>query len=541
MRHVSLAMLLSTVTLPVWAEDIPVDSSVSAVTLYPQGATITREVEYTAPAGRHDLIITDLPASTPLESVRVSVEGAEMGGVTARNDFVPPRDDKESEALKAARDKVEKLEQALRDAEAQVNDIRLEAEAAQERAGFLKQLGKGDGIAQMDPEDIRGLSRMVGEEILAARRAAFEATRRADAADRDLKDQREELEKARQAERALVPEQKERAMLAVAIDSAAETSGRLTVTYNINAAGWQPVYDLKLTRESGELAIERGAFIHQETGENWQGVALEMSTVRPSEQTAPGEVWPWLRRVFEPPKNPPQPRLLGAEQEAYAADMAAAPMMRKQAAALTDGLSVRYAYPEPVDVASGADRLRLTLGTLDAKAEIEARAVPLLDQSAFLMAHFKNTSEELILPTAEANFYLDGRFVGARQLELIPAGDEADLSFGPIEGLRLTREVLEREEGDKGLISKSMRENETVRIKVENLTGESWPVRLLDHVPYSEQEELKIDWSASPEPSEQDVDAKRGVLAWEFMLEAGQVQDVNLTYELNWPEGKILQ
>ena len=42
------------------ADDIPLSSDVSAVTLYPQGATITREIPFEAPAGQHELILTDL-------------------------------------------------------------------------------------------------------------------------------------------------------------------------------------------------------------------------------------------------------------------------------------------------------------------------------------------------------------------------------------------------------------------------------------------------------------------------------------------------
>jgi len=528
--------------LAAWAEDIPLTSEVSAVTLYSQGATVVREVDFSAPAGQHDLMLTDLPKNTPLAAVRVSVEGAVMGSVTARDGFVPPRDPDMSAAREAARAEVERLEAALREAQADVREIRLEVQAAKARVAFLERLGQGEAVAGMTTTDLRDLVGMIGDESLSAMRTAHEAERRAAEADRALADLRKELEAARAALRALVPETEERAMLAVAVTSDEATDGTVRVSYTIREAGWTPVYDLHLARESGDLRIERGAFVRQSTGENWADVAMTLSTVRPSEQVAPSEVFPWLRRIFDPEKV--RPKTLQRGQADAMAEMAAPqaePMPVETAQANFDGLAVAYDYPGEVSIATGADRVRLALGTLETQAQVEARAVPMHDSSAFLLARVENDMGELILPTGEAMFYLDGRFIGKQFLEMIPAGGEADLSFGPIDGLRLTRTVLGREEGQRGVITRSSDFTEAVKIEVENLTGQAWPVRVLDRVPHSEQEELEVEWTATPRASEVDVDGKRGVLAWSFDIGAGETREIGLDYDLQWPEGKVLR
>lgn len=539
----ALACLLILTPAALWAEDIPINSQVAAVTLYPQGGSIVREARFSAPAGQHRLILADLPESTPLASVRVSVDGATMGGVALRNDYVPPRDDETDAALDAARAQVEQLEEALRTGEAGVARIELEQQAAQSRVAFLEQLGQGESVAGMGTAALRDLAAMIGEETLAARQAALDAGLRADAADRALKDLRDDLAKAREALRALVPQDTPRAMLAVSVDAEAATEGRVTVSYTIDKAGWQPVYDLKLARAEGALSIQRGAFIHQSTGENWSDVALSLSTLRPSEQTTPGEIWPWLRRIYDPEAIRPKTLMRGAADGMveFDAPMAEAAPMVQEAQARFDGLSVSYDTPGTVSVASGADRLRIALGTLDIEAETVARAVPLMDDRAFLMAAFTNESDEVILPTGEARFYLDGRYTGQRAIELIPAGGEAELSFGPIDGLRLSRVVEQRSEGERGVITRSNGQQERVRIEVENLTGETWPLRLLDRVPYSEQDALEIDWSADPAPDTTDAEDKRGVLAWSFDLAAGQSRAITLDYSLQWPKDQILQ
>ncbi|WP_297773714.1 DUF4139 domain-containing protein [uncultured Roseovarius sp.] len=537
MRALSLPLIL--LAAPAWAGDITLTSHVSDVTLYPQGATITRQVPFVAPAGNHDLIVADLPRGTPLASVRVSLEGAKIGGVTTRHDYVPPRDVAESPARLAARAEVERLEDALRTARDRVEDIRLEADAARARIAFLDRIGQGDGVADLDVDRLRALTEMIGTETLAARQAAAAATRRAEAAMRALEDQETALKKARQALAALVPEDKARAMLAVSITAADETEGTLTVSYTTPKAGWQPLYDFHLACDSGDLRIERGAFLHQSTGENWQDVALSLSTARPSEQTAPGQIWPWVPRIGAPEEIRPMVRQ--KENDALMSLGATAPAEADVATANFDGLSVTYTYPSPVDVTTGADRVRLMLGQSETTAEVIAKAVPMVDETAFVVAEFTNDTEELLLPTPEARFYLDGRYVGQRNLDLIAAGDDADLSFGPVEGLRLSRTLRDRNEGDRGIISKSSETTETVVIDVENLTREEWSVRLIDRVPVSEQEDLEITWQARPMPATRDVDGARGILAWEFDLPADATQSVVLETEMQWPEDKVLR
>jgi uncharacterized protein (TIGR02231 family) len=537
MRSLVLPLLIC--AGPALADEIALSSRMSAVTLYPEGATITREVSFTAPAGAYDLILADLPRGTPLASARVSVEGARMGGITTRTDYVPPRDVSEPPELQAARAEVARLEEALRRARADIEDIRLQAEAARARADFLDRIGGGGGMAGLDVETLRALRDMIGTESLAARQDAAEARRRAAAAARGLEDQEEALEAARQAVEALVPEDLARAMLGVAVTADAETDGRMTVTYTIPDAGWQPLYDLHLSRESETLRIERGAFVRQSTGENWRDVALTLSTQRPSGQIEPGQIWPWIPRIGDPEEiRPMTTGDGGAAQLSRASPKTDSPEMARPR---FDGLTVSYEYPSSVDVASGADRVRLMLGTIEADAEIAAKAVPMVDETAYVTARFTNDTREVLLPTPEARFFLDGSYVGQRNIDLIAAGAEAEMAFGPVDGLRVSRRVQDRGEGEQGIIRRSSRLTENVVIEVENLTDAAWPLRVIDRVPVSEQDALDISWQADPSPSEQDVDGERGILAWEFDLPAGDTRTIRLDTELTWPEDKVLR
>ena len=69
---VCVAILLQGVTGAALADTILATSRVTAVTIYPQGAMITREVTFTAPAGRHEVLVSDMPGSAEPQLLRVT-------------------------------------------------------------------------------------------------------------------------------------------------------------------------------------------------------------------------------------------------------------------------------------------------------------------------------------------------------------------------------------------------------------------------------------------------------------------------------------
>ena len=544
MRSHALALCLLAVPAALWAEDFSVPSRVTEATVFPQGATLTRLASFKVPAGRHQLILADMPVIDPA-SLRLSAPGLTVGAIRYRSDFVPPRTERQTAAYEAAKQLVEEKERAVELAKDAVASIQIEVDTARARIAFLDGIGKSDGLAQVTPDKLRDLAKMIGEEGLVARREVQAAETRVREAERAVKDATEDLTKAKKALAALDTEDKNRAYLAIDVQADTAAEGPLTLTYAVNDASWTPTYDVRLTTgDTPALSMENGAYVEQSTGENWSDVALTLSTVRPTGQGEPGEVWPWLRRILDPQQPVPMPlaRNTFAKQALESADMGA-PMAEAAIVAESsfNGLSVTYKYPDRVSVANGADAVRISLGTLNFKPEVFARAVPLTDATAYLSAGFTNNSGELILGGGSAQFYLDGTFVGQRYLNLIANGDEAELSFGPIEGLRLERVVKDAQEGDRGVLTKSNERNEQVEITLRNLTARAWDVRLTDRVPYSEQEDLQISWDAQPVPTETNVDDKRGVLEWRFEMPPTSDQRVELNHRIRWPEGKVLQ
>ncbi|MGA0542025.1 DUF4139 domain-containing protein [Neotabrizicola sp. VNH66] len=537
-----LAALLATTALPALADTLPATSRITDVTVYPQGAKITREVTFTLPgAGPHELLVTDLPAATDAALMRLAgEEGVTFGAFSLRADRLPPRDPALTPAQQAARDTVDQAEAAVRTAQATVDAVRARIRAAEAQAGFLTSFSGAvpDGTT---PETLRAMAEAVGAGTLAAAEAVAAAQADLWPAEDALKEAQEALAKAQAAYDALPAGDQDYTALVVAVEAQAAGETTLTMTYYVDSAGWRPSYDLYLTRQGGEaLTIDRSVLVTQYTGEDWSGVNLTLSSSRPSEQAAPSALWPELRWIEKerPPADMAREMAPGSaampEMEAVAAP---APIV---AAAAMEGDTVVYPYPRPVDVASGVEDLRLALDRIEAAPVVTAVAVPRWDKTAFVQAEFVNTSGEPLLPGA-ALLYREGVLVGAADLGLIAAGAEATLAFGALDQIVVRRDMPVRDSGQKGVFTTSNEQTETAVLTIENLGDEEWPVRVLDQIPYSEQQDLRIEPALSPQASETDVDGQRGILAWDFELPGGQKKDISVSYTLSWPEGMDLR
>jgi len=539
-----LAALLATTALPAFADTIAATSRITSVTVYPDGAKLTREVHFTAPAtGSHELLVTDMPFDSDPGLIRLaSDDGLQLGAFALRADRLPPREEPLTPEQEAAKTAVETAEATVRTAQLALDAVTAKVEAAEAQVRFLSSFSGTlpDGAT---PETIKSMAAMIGSETLAARETALAAQVALFPAQKALSDTQEALAKAQAAYDALPSADKNYTALSIAVTAATTGEQTVTVTQYVGNASWRPVYDLNLTRKDGDaLSLNRSVLVTQYTGEDWAGVALTLSSSRPSEQAAPSQLWPELRSIG------PE---VDADDLARKADLAGGVMVQEEMVAAAapapitagvamEGDTVVYNYPEPVTVATGAEDLRLALDSLSFSPVVEAVAVPRLDRTAFVMASFTNASDEPLLP-GQAMLFREGVLVGSTWLDVIAPGVETDVGFGALETLRVKREMPKRAEGETGVFTSANQQSESAVITVENTGDQAWPVRILDQAPYSEQDDLTIEVTASPEPTETDVDGQRGILAWEFDLAAGGKETITLEQVLTWPEGMVLR
>jgi uncharacterized protein (TIGR02231 family) len=530
---------------PLSAAELDVRSAIDAVTVYPDGATVTRLITVDLPQGDTTLIARDFPPGLDASSLRVEGEGGAritIGAIDAR----APRPERPPAAPE-----LEKRWQELKDERAALDD-QIAAEAARkkfaERFATETPFGVGEKENARPVADWRAAFGAVADEI----RAANDAIRGLKLKQREIDDEIRRIDHALQAN----PARKMEVRIDLAAD--ASTRGTFRISYTVRGARWAPLYDARLdtgTRErKPALELVRRAEIVQQTGEDWSDVALAVSTVRTAKGGSAPELKPLIvrypdpqrpvplrqdRMSFAPAAAPPAPATAN-EQEAGRLKARGEVAPEREATIETGGYQAVFRIPGRISVSAseGAKSFRIATGTI--APELLVRTTPSLDETAYLEAAFKQTEEAPLLP-GRISLYRDGIFVGRGQMNLTPKDEIARLGFGADDKVKVTRAVTRKIEGSAGIISSARTDEREYKITVRS--GHDRPIKVVveDQVPTTENDEIKVELlPVTTAPSEKDARDRRGVLLWNLDVAPGEAKEIKLGWRLRWPADKLV-
>nr|WP_249779971.1 mucoidy inhibitor MuiA family protein [Bradyrhizobium sediminis] len=532
----SLVAATAFATMEARAADIDAISAVDAVTVYPDGASITRVMTLDMPAGDNTLVAKDFPLTLDPSSLRVEGEaGAKLtiGAIDTR----PPR-----AAPPVNLPELDKRIEALKDERANLAGA-INAAAARrkfaERFAETSPAGLGEKGEARPIAEWRAAFAAVAEEVASADAAIRDAERKQRDIDREI---------ARlESDRAAKPPRKLEVRIDVA--TAAATRATLRVTYAVRNARWAPIYDARLDTGAKDrkpaLELVRRAEITQTTGEDWSNVALAVSTVRTARGGSAPELGSLIVQYPQVPRPPAagsvssdmaRPRAMPAPQ---AAEARAKIADEQQATAEVGGFQVTFRIPGRVSLGAneGAKSLRVSTATI--APALAVRSVPVRDPTAFLEASFKQNEDAPLLPGRVA-IYRDGVFVGRGQMAAVSKDETVRLGFGADDKVKIERSVVRRNEGSAGLIVTTSKTDErSFKTSVRN--GHDFPIRIVveDQLPVSENEEIQVEMlpSTTP-PTATNVREKRGVLEWTYEAKPGEARDIAFAWRVRWPKDK---
>lgn len=537
----SLVVLAAFTVMPAWAADLDATSMVDAVTVYPDGASVTRVIALDLPSGDNTLVAKDFPLTLDPSSLRVEGEGGAkltIGAIDTR----PPR-----AAPPVNLPELDKRIEALKDERANLAGAINAATARRkfaERFAEASPAGVGDKGEARPIAEWRAAFAAVAEEVASADTAIRDAERK----QRDLDREVARLEQ----DRAQKPPNKLEVRIELA--SAAATKATLRVTYNVRNARWAPLYDARLDTGTKDrkpaLELVRRAEITQRTGEDWSNVALAVSTVR----TARGGSAPELNSlIVQYPQPPRQDAAFGgkADMPARARAMqvpmpAAAPPEQldkvaeeQQATAEVSGFQVVFKIPGRVSLGASEGAKSLRVSSASIAPDLAIRSAPVRDPTAFLEASFKQSEDAPLLPGRVA-IYRDGVFVGRGQMAAAGKDEPVRLGFGADDKIKIERTVVKRNEGSAGLIVTTSKTDErSFKTTVRN--GHDFPIKIAieDQLPVSENEEIVVEMlTSTTPPTASNLRDKRGVLEWAFEAKPGEVRDIALAWRVRWPKDK---
>jgi uncharacterized protein (TIGR02231 family) len=538
------------------AAQTEVASRVEHVTVYPDGAIVTRVIEVDLPRGDTVLRASDFPPALDPASLRVEGEAAArltIGSIDAR----PPRADRPP-----ADPGLEEAIEALRDERARL-DARIAAAAT--RRKFAERFAEQSPASIGDKGEARPLSEWraafaaVGDEVAAAEAVIGDAR----IMQRDIDRKLARLD----AQRTANPPRKMEVRLDINVQAPAHAL--LRVSYAVRGARWSPLYDARLDtgkdsgKDSGKdtgkdgrkpaVELVRRAEIAQATGEDWQDVQLAVSTARIAKGGSAPELRPLIVRyalprpalsrapmsTVPPPGAAPAPKSADKPEEA-AAELRGMAAEEQEASADTQVFQVVYRIPGRISIpaSDGARNFRISSATIT--PDLLLRAVPAIDATAFLEADFKHAEDAPLLPGPVA-IYRDGTYVGRGQIAMTAKDENVRLGFGADDSVKIVRSTVRQLEGSAGILNTARTERRDYKTTIRN--GHDMPIRIIveDQVPVSENDDVKVELlTVTTPPTEKAVRNRRGVMAWSLDLAPGASRDLRIAWLVRWPADKMV-
>jgi uncharacterized protein (TIGR02231 family) len=533
----SLVVLTIIAAPQVRAADVEASSVVDAVTVYPDGASVTRVVTVVLPAGDNTLVLTDFPLTLDPSSLRVEGE-ADTGLTIGAIDTKAPR-----AAPPVNLPELDRRIEALKDERVDLQGTIAAATARRkfaERFAEASPAGIGEKGEARPLADWRAAFAAIAEEVATADAAIREAERKQRDIDREI---------ARlQADRATRPPSK----LEVRIDLAAAAAAKvaLRVTYAVRNARWAPLYDARLDTGAKDrkpaLELVRRAEITQATGEDWSNVVLSVSTARSSLSGRAPELgsliaqYPALAQAPAPASAPVAERSMrGHIAKLFSEPTDKDRVDEQQAVADVGGFQVMFRIPGRISVGASEEAKSVRISTATIAPDLAVRSVPVIDPTAFLEASFTQSEDAPLLP-GRISIYRDGVYVGRGQMQAASKDEKVRLGFGADDKVKVVRSVVKRNEGSTGLIVTTSKTDERA-FKTLIRNGHDFPIKVAieDQLPVSESEDIQVDMlPATTPPTTINLRDKRGIQEWAFEARPGEAKEIAFAWRVRWPKDK---
>lgn len=549
-----------------YASELKTDGGkITKVTVYRGQALVTRELQVELPLGTAELVAGRLPEHIIPESLHAQTQNhLKILSVRYRQRAV--REDTREE-VKALDHKIQTLEQALGENTELTEHLASQWTLYENLKSFTleaKQTDLNRGTLTYEP--LKDLAQMIenkGLEYL-DKRLELKKTQR------DLKEELEVAKRERSAMAAYASRTEREAVIYIQCTEPGPTC--LELNYLVRHAQWQQQYNLRALPDEARVSVEYHAVVNQNSGENWDGVNLSLSTAEPTMASSAPVLAPvrvgltrtsptqqqrevqakekLRQNFFSRQQNSKQGLAANTILNALAEDNQmlflnnGAVQVQEMQQAIDEimrieGVSVTYDLPGKLTLPSRNDQQLVSITTMTTPAEFTLIASPLLTDYVYLQADVHNNSQTVFLP-GPASVFKDNQFVGQSEVPLVTIGETFTAGFGTDSQVHVTHGLHNKKTRIQG---GNRIDTFEYRITLSNYKDTPVKLRLMDRLPYCEGSSIKIEL-VDMEPSlSQDKDylkdgKRKGILQWDLTLAPNSIEDeaqeVTYTYSMEY-------
>ena len=517
-----------------------VETSVSEVIVYTDGALVTRSAILNLVAGEQQIELTGLPSNLDAETLRLEVnnKGVRVGQVNIKvNEFIESTDP----VVVSLKDKIAVKGNQIRQLQDSSNAAQLQLKFLDSLAtGYSKQawIGSAQGSADVVSwQKALGLmqsgseaaNKIIRKNILSVSRLNSEMS----LLQRELSDKRS-LKASNSS-------------VFINLSSNELSKAVVKVHYLQDQAGWGPSYEARLSSADGKLLLAQKAVLWQGTEEAWPNAKVTLSTSQPSQQMQA----PKLNSQFFDLREKPRP-VQARRSKAYAS----APMASSQAgdreaivvagtkrvAEWSGSYSQNFPIAGRISVSNNDDETqRYDLEIFEFSVKLVTQITPMQSTQAYLSARFTHAGKTPIYGD-QMLVYVDGVLMGSAQMPTILPGAEVTLPMGIDRRIEVKVDNLGGLGGHAGVIKKQVTDSTDLVFEITNRRSSLANIEVRAVYPVSKNKALKITIGDNATPAtESNVDGNTGVALWQREVKAGETWSINYNVSRTRPADRDLR
>ncbi len=527
------------------------ESKITSVTVFIDRAQITRVAKIELPKGENKVAFDKLPTAVEQKSIQVSGTGkAVLSDITFKKVFYNDYPEEQVGVLYNQLDEFKKTRTEIKDS----------IEVATKEKKFVDNItekltssnGKEKSSPVLDPEQwikmvdfYRQKNEKLSAELRTLNIKKSDLQKKIDKLNREIVQYGSNKEKTRN-------------QVQVSLDNSEDVEITLELKYITYGASWYPYYDLRASTSIKKMNISYNAMISQRTGEDWDNIAVNISTAQVQISGKQPELTPWYVDVYQPPVTySPKKKKRSMEMKKERSkislsakldefndtdldDMMPSPppsIEIKQAKVETGATSVLFNIPGTNTIKSDNTPHKVSITIQELEADFTYGTVPKISQFAYLKTKVTNTTEFPFLP-GETNIFLDGSFVANSEIKLVAPNQKFTTSLGVDEAMKVQYKLINKYEKDKGFMSKKTNIVFEYQIIITNNKKTNEKIIIFDQIPISQHDDIKVELN-TPKYKEDTDDLKinkQKIIEWHKELDAGEKITIDFIFSVENPQ-----
>jgi uncharacterized protein (TIGR02231 family) len=499
------------------SQALEISSQIASVTVYPKRAQVVRTAAVDLPQGKSELVFTQLSHQLISQSLRLTMgaDNITVQEVSYRKNYL------NAEALDKQKSGLYK---------------QLDSLGQEEKwAAYEKEIIKGEETILnanqrvysneegVSVEALRQLSTYYRTRLAELRRQQMDIDRRIS----NLRKQKQAVQN--QINSLYASGQKVAGEVVVSIQAPQPVRTNIRLSYLVKNAGWSPAYDIKAISKEAPLEVTFRASVHQNTGQDWDGVKLSLSNASPATDNTQPQLNPLYARKAQGTLDTVANITPETYEETYRI-VRNEPIAEEWSNTENKLTSTQYNLTQIDQIPSNGKKQTITVWKKQIPAKMQYLCIPRAAPYVYLLAEIADYGQYQLEP-ANANIYNEDTFIGTVDLASKGVADTLQISLGIDPSISVEREG--RDFSEKKWLGADRKETYEFNLCLRNNKPEAVEVVLIDQIPVSTNKEIEIELLKKEGAQ---LNARTGSLQWAVKCKPDQTSCRSFTYSVKYPK-----